>query len=223
MTWKQVFTSSVGKKLVMGFTGIFLILFLTVHVGLNACIWANDSGEMFNKGAHFMGANWVPRLLEIGLFLGLIIHIIQGLALELTNRSKRSVKYAVDYGNRGSKWYSRSMGLLGTLILLFLILHLYNFWLPNRSHQGFLLGEEINLYQKMQEVFSNLVVVIVYVLVCISLAYHLAHGVQSAFKTLGVHNKRWLVLISCVGYSFAIIVPLLFALMPLSFYFGWIS
>ena len=160
MTWKQVFTSSVGKKLVMGFTGIFLILFLTVHVGLNACIWANDSGEMFNKGAHFMGANWVPRLLEIGLFLGLIIHIIQGLALELSNRSKRSVKYAVDYGNRGSKWYSRSMGLLGTLILLFLILHLYNFWLPNRSHQGFLLGEEINLYQKMQEVFSNLLVVL---------------------------------------------------------------
>jgi len=218
-----VFTSSVGKKLVMGFTGIFLILFLTVHVGLNACIWANDSGEMFNKGAHFMGANWVPRLLEIGLFLGLIIHIIQGLALELTNRSKRSVKYAVDYGNLGSKWYSRSMGLLGTLILLFLILHLYNFWLPNRSHQGFLLGEEINLYQKMQEVFSNLLVVIVYVLGCISLAYHLAHGFQSAFKTLGVHNKRWIVLISCVGYSFAIIVPLLFALMPLSFYFGWIS
>jgi len=170
-----------------------------------------------------MGANWVPRLLEIGLFLGLIIHIIQGLALELTNRSKRSVKYAVDYGNLGSKWYSRSMGLLGTLILLFLILHLYNFWLPNRSHQGFLLGEEINLYQKMQEVFSNLLVVIVYVLGCISLAYHLAHGFQSAFKTLGVHNKRWIVLISCVGYSFAIIVPLLFALMPLSFYFGWIS
>ncbi len=170
-----------------------------------------------------MGANWVPRILEIGLFAGLIIHIIQGLALELSNRSKRGIGYAVNYGNKGSKWYSRSMGLLGTIILLFLILHLSNFWFPNRSHQGFLLGEEINLYQKMQEVFSELWVVIVYVLGCISLGYHLAHGFQSAFKTLGVHNKRWHALISIVGYSFSIIVALMFALMPLSFYFGWIS
>ena len=85
------------------------------------------------------------------------------------------------------------------------------------------MGEEINLYQKMQEVFSELWVVIVYVLGCISLGYHLAHGFQSAFKTLGVHNKRWHALISIVGYSFSIIVALMFALMPLSFYFGWIS
>jgi len=144
MTWKQVFTSSVGKKLVMAFTGIFLILFLIVHAGLNACIWANDGGEMFSKGAHFMGANWVPRVLEIGLFVGLILHIIQGLMLEFSNRGKKAIGYAVSY-SKGSKWYSRSMGLLGTLILLFLVMHLYHFWLPNRSHQGFLLGEEINL------------------------------------------------------------------------------
>lgn len=224
MTWKQVLTSSVGKKLVMAFTGIFLILFLIVHVGLNACIWANDNGEMFNKGAHFMGGFWVPRVLEIGLFLGLIIHIVQGLVLTFSNKSKRGdVPYAIAYGNRGSKWYSRSMGLLGTIILMFLILHLSDFWIPNRSHQGFLLGEEINLYAKMQEVFSMLWVVIVYVLGCISLAYHLAHGFQSAFRTIGVHNKRWQIIIIALGYGFSIIVPLLFALMPLSFYFGWLS
>ena len=106
MTWKQVFTSSVGRKLVMAFTGIFLILFLIVHAGLNACIWANDGGEMFNKGAHFMGANWVPRVLEIGLFAGLFLHIIQGFLLTFYNRGKRSVAYAVNY-SEGSKWYSR--------------------------------------------------------------------------------------------------------------------
>ena len=223
MTWKQVFTSSVGKKLVMAFTGIFLILFLIVHVGLNACIWAGDGGEMFTKGAHFMGANWVPRILEVGLFAGLFLHIIQGLMIEFANRSKRSVKYAIDYGNKGSKWYSRSMGLLGTLILLFLVLHLYHFWLPNRSNQGFLLGEEINLFEKMKLEFSALWVVIVYVLGCLSLGYHLAHGFQSAFRTLGVHNKRYNVMLSCIGYGFAIIVPLGFAMMPVSFYLGWVS
>ena len=81
MTWKQVFISSVGKKLVMGLTGIFLILFLIVHAGLNACIWANDGGEMFLHAAHFMGGNWVPRIVEIGLFVGFILHIYQGYLL----------------------------------------------------------------------------------------------------------------------------------------------
>jgi succinate dehydrogenase / fumarate reductase cytochrome b subunit len=222
MTWKQVFTSSIGKKLVMGFTGIFLILFLIVHAGLNACIWAGDGGEMFLKGAHFMGSNWVPRILEIGLFVGFFLHIIQGFMLVASNRSKRSVGYAVSYGNAGSKWYSRSMGLLGTLVLLFLIMHLSHFWFPNRSNQGFLLGEEINLYEKMQLVFSELWVVIAYVIGCISLAYHLAHGFQSAFRTLGVHNKRYNMMISCIGYGFSVIVPLVFAMMPVSFYLGWV-
>lgn len=206
----------------MGFTGIFLILFLIVHAGLNACIWAGDNGEMFTKGAHFMGSNWVPRILELGLFAGLFLHIIQGLMLEFANRSKRSVGYAVSYGNEGSKWYSRSMGLLGTLILLFLVLHLYHFWLPNRANQGFLLGEEINLFEKMKLEFSVLWVVIVYVLGCISLGYHLAHGFQSAFRTLGIHNKRYNTLLTSVGYAFSVIITLLFAMMPVSFYMGWV-
>ena len=110
MTWKQMFTSSIGKKLVMAFTGFFLILFLIVHAGLNACIWANDGGEMFNKAAHFMGSMVVPRILEIGLFAGFFLHIIQGYMLTATNRSKRGISYAINYGNKGSKWYSRSMG-----------------------------------------------------------------------------------------------------------------
>jgi len=222
MTWKQMFTSSVGKKLVMGFTGIFLILFLVVHVALNACIWAMDGGEMFNKGAHFMGSNVVPRILEIGLFAGIILHIVQGYMLEMQNRKARGTKYAIDYGNKGSKWYSRSMALLGTLLLMFLIMHMYHFWLPNRSAQGFLLGEEINLFETMKEVFSNVIVVIAYVLGCISLGYHLAHGFQSAFKTIGVHNKRYHAMISSIGYAFATIVPLGFAMMPISFYLGWV-
>ncbi|GMV78722.1 MAG: hypothetical protein AMXMBFR79_18520 [Chitinophagaceae bacterium] len=208
----------------MGFTGIFLILFLIVHVSLNAFIWANDGGVMFNQGAHFMGSTVVPRILEIGLFLGIILHIVQGYMLESQNRKARGkVKYAVSYGNKGSKWYSRSMALLGTIILLFLIVHISHFWLPNRSHQGFLLGEEINLYQTMKEVFSNIWVVLVYVLSCISLGYHLAHGFQSAFRTLGVHNKKYNTMLTSIGYCFSIVISLAFALMPISFYLGWIQ
>src|ERR1700748_2272966 len=195
MTWKQVFTSSIGKKLVMGLSGIFLITFLIVHVGLNACIWANDGGEMFNKAAHFMGSNWVPRVLEIGLFAFFFLHIIQGYVLTVQNKSKRSVGYAVSYGNKGSKWYSRSMGILGTLILLFLVMHIYHFWTPSRlggignihslntvEYNG---KEYHDLYSEMQQVFRVWWVVVLYIAGCISLGYHLAHGFQSAFKTLG--------------------------------------
>ncbi len=222
-----MFTSSVGKKLVMGLTGISLVLFLMVHVGLNACIWANDDGEMFNKGAHFMGANIIPRILEVGLFVGIFLHIIQGYLLTLQNQKARSIGYEVPY-KVGSKWYSRSMALLGTLILIFLVLHLSNFWLPNRSSQGLSLGNEIDLYDKMRTTFSGhdvatILTILVYVLGCLALGYHLAHGFQSAFKTLGVHNKKYNRMLNCIGYGFSILVPLTFILMPLSFHFGWIQ
>lgn len=228
MSSKNMFTSSVGKKLVMAFTGIFLILFLIVHAGLNACIWANDNGLMFNKAAHFMGSFVVPRVLEIGLFVGIFLHILQGYMLTLENRSKRSVGYAVNYA-KGSKWYSRSMALLGTLLLMFLIMHIYHFWTPSRlggigsihSLKTFELNgvEYHNLYAEMQAIFQSPAVVILYVLACGSLAYHLAHGFQSAFKTIGIHNKRYHALISSIGYGFAILIPLAFAMMPISFYF----
>ena len=238
MTWKQVFTSSVGKKLVMGFTGIFLVLFLIVHVGLNACIWAaaydpTDQGQMFNKVAHFMGSNVLPRILEIGLFAGFFLHIFQGYLLTLENRKKRSIGYDVAYAD-GSKWYSRSMAILGTLLLMFLVMHIYHFWTPSRlGGMGTVQPlEEVyyngikhhNLYAEMRDVFvGNTLIVAMYVLACGSLAYHLLHGFQSAFKTIGIHNKKINGLIHSVGVGFSIIVPLLFALMPLSFYFGWIK
>ncbi|HSC52030.1 MAG TPA: succinate dehydrogenase cytochrome b subunit [Phnomibacter sp.] len=238
MTWKQAFTSSIGKKVVMGLTGLFLIVFLIVHVGINACIFAdlnvgfwpfdpNENGVIFNKAAHFMGATILVRILEIGLFGGIFLHIIQGLMLEASNRSKRKKGYAVALGSRGSKWYSRSMGLLGTLIMLFLILHLAHFWVKARITGDVNLpeveGQGHDMFYLMQVTFSELWVVIVYVLGCISLAYHLLHGFQSSFRTLGVANPRWMAIVKCLGICFSIIVPVLFALMPIAMYLGWVG
>jgi succinate dehydrogenase / fumarate reductase cytochrome b subunit len=237
MTWKQVFTSSIGKKIVMGLTGIFLILFLIVHVGINACIFADlplfnadEDGQMFNLAAHFMGSHWVIRLLEIGLFAGFFLHIIQGLMLEASNRSKRKQGYAVPLSSRGSKWYSRSMGLLGTILLIFLIIHWWHFWVPARfighpeltevDYNG--VGMH-NMFNLMKFTFSELWVVVVYVVACISLAYHLLHGFQSAFRTMGIRNRRWMALVQSIGVGYSIIVPLVFALMPIAMYLGWIG
>ncbi len=207
----------------MALTGLFLIIFLVVHAGINACIWANDGGKMFNDAAHFMGSMVVIRIVEVGLIAGFLIHILQGIVLEIQNRSKRKKGYAVSMGNKGSKWYSRSMGLLGSLILIFLVIHLGHFWVPNRSHQGWLLGEEINLYEKMKEVFQLGWIVVLYVLGCIALAWHLMHGFQSAFRTIGVSNKRYVSMLSIIGIGFSVLVPLVFALMPVSFYLGWLQ
>jgi len=221
----------------MALTGLFLISFLVIHAGVNACIWANDDGEMFNKAAHFMGETVVIRIIEVGLFVGFIIHIIQGYILESKNLSRRGRGYKINLANKGSKWYSRTMGLLGTLLLLFLIMHINHFWIHSRL--GNLAGitplNEIvyssnpnkpyhNLYGLMLETFSgNLLVVILYVVGCISLMYHLMHGFQSSFRTLGVYNKKYISLIRGAGYAFAIIVSLAFAMMPVSIYLGWVS
>ncbi len=211
----------------MSLTGIFLISFLVVHVGVNACIWANDGGQMFNMASHFMGTTVVIRILEVGLFAGLLLHIVQGFVLEVQNRSRRRIGYAISLGNRGSKWYSRSMGLLGTLLLFFLVMHLAHFWYPSRftdlpttAYNG---KEVANQYAEIVRVFQNPVVVALYVLGCISLMYHLLHGFQSAFRTLGVPNGKYISLIKGVGVGFAVIVSLAFAMMPVSVYLGWVS
>lgn len=211
----------------MSLSGLFLIAFLVVHVGLNACIWAMDDGVMFNKAAHFMGANVVPRILEIGLFAGFLLHIIQGFVLVAQNNAKRKIGYNVKMGSRGSTWYSKSMGLLGTLLLLFLIMHIAHFWVPSRItglEPVFIDGKEYhNLYGEMVAVFTdNPLVVALYVIGCISLAWHLLHGFQSAFRTLGLSNHKYIKLIQGLGAGFSIIVPLAFAMMPVSFYLGWV-
>lgn len=235
MKWSYFFTSAVGRKLVMALTGLFLISFLIIHVGLNSCIFydlewfdPSDNGSMFNRAAHFMGASLVIRLLEFGLFAGFILHIIQGYVVEAKNRQKRRAGYQVGLGNRGSKWYSRSMAILGTLIFLFLIVHVSHFWVPSRithdlAQANYRGVETHNLFLRMYEVFQEPLIVLLYLVGVLSLAYHLFHGFHSAFRTLGVHNRRYLGMLQRLGYGFTVIVCLLFALMPISMYFDWVS
>ncbi len=226
MKWSEFFTSSIGKKFIMSLTGIFLISFLVVHVGINACIWAGDDGQMFNLASHFMATTIVIRIIEVGLFAGLLLHIVQGLVLEVQNRSRRKTGYAVPMGNRGSKWYSRSMGLLGTLLLFFLIMHLSHFWVPSRFTELPTVeynGKEVaNQYAEIIRIFQDKVVVVLYVLGCLSLMYHLLHGFQSAFRTLGVPNGKYITLLKGFGFGFAVIVSVAFAMMPVSVIAGWV-
>lgn len=221
MTWKHFFTSSIGKKLIMAFTGVFLISFLIVHAGVNACIFLNDNGETFNEVAHFMSHNWIVRILEVGLFAGLILHIIQGLMLWKQNQQARPVGYYMNKAEKNSTWYSRSMGILGTLLLLFLVIHLAHFWVGTKVA---LYGGDRphNLFEEMREVFSHEWVVGVYLIGVVALFWHLYHGFQSAFQTLGVNHKKYTPIINALGTGYSVIICILFALMPIAVYLQWI-
>jgi len=210
----------------MSLTGLFLISFLVVHCFLNSFIFFNDGGLMFNTGADFMAHNWIIRFGEIVLFLGLILHMVQSLILTLENRKARPIGYAKFDGAANSSWYSRSMGLLGTLLLIFLIIHLAHFWVKSRftglpeEHDA---GGHENLYYIMQVTFQQLWVVVVYCLAMVSLAYHLLHGFQSAFQSLGLNHKKYTPIIKSVGVAFSIIIPLIFAAMPIAMYTGFVK
>ncbi len=221
----------------MALTGFFLISFLLIHAGLNSCIFNDlsffdpeDNGSMFNRAAYFMGNTLVIRIIEFVLFAGFIVHIIQGYAVELKNRKKRSKGYVKTLGNRGSTWYSRSMALLGSLILIFLVVHVSHFWVPSRIthdlepvtyNNGVV--ETHNLFLKMYETFQNPLIVLLYLVGVISLVFHLYHGFHSAFRSMGVHNKKYLNMLKVLGYGITTIIAILFALMPISMYFDWVS
>ena len=213
--------TSVGKKVLMGLTGLFLISFLVVHVSLNSAIFFNDGGETFNAGADFMAHNPVIRIMEIVLFAGLIIHIVQALTLTLANKKARPVAYAKIDGAANSSWYSRSMGILGSLLLLFLVSHLSHFWIDTKI--AVFKHEEHNTYLDMKEVFSHWYIVLIYLVGVISLCYHLLHGFQSAFQSLGLNHKNYTPLIKKVGVWFSIIVCLLFASMPVCMFLNIIK
>jgi len=217
-----LFSSSIGKKFLMALTGLFLISFLIIHCAINAMIFYNDGGVTFTKWGHFMGTNPIIRTMEIGLIVGFLVHIYDGLLLWKQNYNARPVKYSHTKHAEKSKWYSRSMGILGTLILLFLILHTAHFWIPNRAHQ-FTEGEELNLYQMMLDIFQNPIIVVIYLLGCFSLFWHLFHGFKSAFQTLGLNHIKYNRSIEVVGIAFSIVVPVIFAMMPISIYFQWIK
>lgn len=222
MNWKKILSSPVGRKYVMGVTGIFLILYLIVHAGINALIFYNDGGQIFNAGAHFMSHSYFMRILELVLFAGFIVHIVQGIMLMRKNKAARPVKYNKQVFTKRIKWYSRMMGLLGTLILLFLIMHLSHFWYLTKEELYFN-GPEVDLYQQMKVIFTNPVWFVLYMIGLASLLYHLLHGFQSAFRSLGMNDKSWTPIIEKAGVAYSVLIVLLFALMPISFMAGWLQ
>ena len=219
----EFLTSTIGRKLIVALTGLFLISFLIVHVSGNMLLFSDDGGDAFNIYSRFMSTNPLIRVLEIGLVLGFVLHIYQSLVLTAKNRGAREVKYVKQKSHENSSWYSRNMALFGMIILVFLVIHLKSYWYEYKFGEvpmTTIEGESVkDMYKIVAESFTAAWYVAFYVISMVILAFHLVHGTQSAFQTLGLNHPSYTPTIKAVGTIFAIVVPALFAAMPLYFYF----
>jgi|SRR6056297_314446 len=212
------FTSSVGKKFIMSVTGIFLILFLLVHLTVNSLLLVGS--EAFNEAAHFMVTNPVIRIIEPVLALGFIIHIIYSGYITLQNQTRRPIHFKLLNRRKSSTWPSRNMFILGGVILIFLVIHLADFyWKVRFGEISLVPGTEMeDLYSLVSEKFIALWWLdLIYVIGAVFLGLHLSHGFWSAFHTLGWNNDTWMKRLQWIGYILAVIIGAGFATIPLYF------
>lgn len=222
MNWfTKLATSTLGRKLLMALTGLFLIVFLTVHLIGNLQLLKGDGGLAFNVYAKFMTTNSLIKVVSYVNYAFILIHIAWAVMLTRRNNQARGkVGYAV--ANKASHWTSRSMMLLGILITLFLLIHLKGFWYE--MHWGSIgymdhNGEQVkDLYAVVAQAYSNIVWVIVYVAFMAVVGFHLWHGFASIFQTLGLNHSKYNSLIRFVGRTFAVVVPIGFAIIPVVMY-----
>ncbi|UOQ69441.1 succinate dehydrogenase cytochrome b subunit [Hymenobacter volaticus] len=231
MNWlTKTLSSSIGRKITMSLTGLFLCSFLLVHLSINLMMLLPDGGDTFNIWAEFMATNPIIRTLEVVLLLGLLLHAYQGLRLAITNRKARGpVAYVVNHTAQNSRWASRNMTLLGILLLLYLGVHMGNFWLRSRfGLLGGLVEVQIptidhpvkDLYSLGAASFKIPWYVTLYVLAQVALGYHLWHGFRSSWQSLGLNHRKYNPMVYGTGYVFSVVVPLLFALIPLAILFS---
>ncbi len=210
----------------MSLTGLFLIAFLIVHLSGNLQLLADDGGESFNIYAAFMSHNPFIRIISIGLYTFIVLHAVQGILLAIQNRKAKSSNYHKGRP-KGATWEARNMALLGILIFAFLCLHMGDFWWKMRFTDQLAMvtypghDEPVqDAYARVNVAFQELWIVIVYVIGVVALAFHLIHGFQSAFQSLGINHKKYTPLIKGVGILFSVVVCIGFALIPLYHYFN---
>jgi succinate dehydrogenase / fumarate reductase cytochrome b subunit len=217
-------TVAIGRKFIVSISGIFLMLFICVHLVANLLLIFDDSGELFNQGANFMATNPFIKIMEPVLALGFLVHIIWSFYVSYMNYKARPVRYAQSNASYSSSWASRNMLVLGALVLVFLIIHLWNFYYIIKFNYESMLSTEIDgvvmhdTYTLVAGLFkSSTLYGIVYIIGALLLGMHLSHGFWSSFHTIGFSNKIWISRLQIVGQVFAFIIAAGFTIIPLYF------
>jgi len=215
-------SSSIGKKLLMSLSGLFLLAFLLVHLTVNSMILFDRSGDLFNRAAHFMSTNPIIRIVEPILAIGFILHIIYAVILTIHNLYTRPVGYDKQKLGHSSSWPSRNMFVLGLVILTFLVIHIANFFWKIKFTGHDLLAE-VNINGEHMENAYALVtsffidwwwIDAIYVVGAVALGFHLYHAVWSAFQTIGWSNALWRRRLDRLGLAVSVVIAGGFALIP---------
>ena len=224
MNWlKETLLSTIGQKVLMSFTGLFLISFLLVHLIGNLMLFNADNGAIFNAYAHFMSTAKIIRIAEIILVFAFGLHIYTAWQLTQHNHRTRSHDYICKRPDSNSSWTSRNMGVAGTIVLIFLVIHLHNFWFRYKFQADIPLVAGTNykdMYWLVQEIFTKeWWFSIFYLVAMVFFGFHLTHGFESALQTLGINHRKYTPLLKKVGLILAIVIPGGFATMPIYFFF----
>lgn len=218
----SIFTSSIGKKFLMSLAGIFLLIFLLVHLGLNLLVIIVEDPMVYNKAAHFMSSSILIKIVEILLFGGILLHVIYALILQIQNWIARPKRYRRgNYSN--TSFFSKFMIHTAAIILVFLVIHFLDFYIKAKLGNAAEIHVDGVMYHdfasEMVDKFKVLPFTIFYIAAIIFLGFHLIHGFQSAFKTLGIDNKKYTPAISLASLVYTIIVVGGFSIIPVIIYF----
>jgi succinate dehydrogenase / fumarate reductase cytochrome b subunit len=210
--------STIFKKASMAISGLFLIIFLLQHFAIN--ITSVFSGDLFNQLSHFMGTNpLVQFVLQPILIFGVIFHFVMGFVLDIINKRARGRRYKIYKGNSNASWVSRNMIISGSTVLAFLVLHFYDFWIPEMDYKyvKFLPENPDRYFEELVHKFEDITRVVLYVISFFFLALHLSHGFASSFQTMGFNNK-YTVLVKSFGKLYAFGIPFGFAFIAIYHY-----
>jgi len=206
----------------MALTGLFLIAFLIVHLIGNLQLLHDDQGRAFNTYAEFMGTNGLIQIISKVNFTLILLHALWGLFLTIRNRAARGPQGYIVVKN-SSPWTSRNMGILGTLVLVFLVVHIKDFYaqvhfgtVPPKEYDG---QQVKDLYTVVSTWFDKGWYVALYVFCMGALGFHLWHGFESAFQTLGLSHPKYTPIIKFIGRAFSVVVPALFAIIPIAMFY----
>lgn len=219
----NIFSSSIGKKLVMSISGMFLILFLLFHASMNIVVLF--SAEGYNMICEFLGANWYALAGTAVLALGVLVHFVYAFILTLGNiKARGTQRYVMLETPAGVSWASRNMFVLGVIVLLGIAIHLFNFWFNMQfteiigAHTNSLGTSPVDGAGLIALHFSNPVYCVIYLVWLAALWFHLTHGFWSALQTLGWDNQIWLKRIQCLANIVATLICLAFAAVVVVFY-----
>ena len=225
---KGLFKTSIGRKNIMAFTGLFIIFFLIIHLIGNLILIIPDSffpiefwgdvanqHDMYNAYSHFLVHFWVITIVAWILYAAIILHIIDAVLITLKNKKAQGEKYVVT-NNSTSTWISRNMGVLGTVIGVFIILHMAQFWLQYK-----VLKIEHDLYKLVIKTFKIWWMVVIYEIGIVILGLHIIHGIESAHRSLGIYPKKVMHIVKYIALYFGLLMAILYAIIPIILYFKY--